>query len=60
MSISMREMQADLRLALERWRQADYHWSLEFGRVTPTWQEWTPEDPDFQRIDAMLRESKNA
>lgn len=43
-----------LRTALEKWREADYHWTLEFEEVPDTWQEWRVSG-EFAAIEALLK-----
>lgn len=42
-----------LRTALERWREADYHWTLEFEQVPPNWREWKVSE-EFLAIEGLL------
>ncbi len=47
-------LRAALRTALEKWREADWHWTMEFGPVPPTAEEHVPEDEaEWQRLRAL-------
>lgn len=37
---------------VEKWREAHYHWSLEFGKVTDRWEDWVP---DGEGADDLLK-----
>lgn len=47
-----------LKMAVERWREADWHWTLEFGEVCGRWQDHIPQNRDdgeeFKRMLALI------
>lgn len=43
---------------MERWREADYHWCLEFGPVPPRADMHTPDDPLWEEALGLLAEPK--
>lgn len=47
------ELERALRTTLEQWREANYHWTLEFQTVPPSWQEWKVSD-EFLAIEKLL------
>lgn len=49
---SLRDLVREL---LARWREADYHWALEFGEVPRTWQEWWPKEAADVELIARAR-----
>jgi len=54
------ELEKALRTALEGWREADYHWALEFGPVSDRWQEWNPDHPEFDAAINALADEKTS